>query len=94
LPQAEADKIDAMLKELKVSWQLGNYCQHCLCYHQLLLYTCMCFSLFCIYSFLILIFLKRLYWCVHMAASICAAFFWVSQTAVWVCCGVNTYNCS
>lgn len=50
LPQAEADKIDAMLKELKVGCELGNYCWRCLCYHHLLHL-----------HFFILIFLKRLY---------------------------------
>lgn len=39
LPQAEADKIDAMLKELKVSCQLSNFCWYCLCYHHLLLHV-------------------------------------------------------
>lgn len=32
LPQAEADKIDVMLKELKVSCQLGNFCWYCTVY--------------------------------------------------------------
>lgn len=61
LPQAEADKIDAMLKELKVNCQLGNYCQHYLCYHHLLLHALFIVLLLHLHIFFILISLKWLY---------------------------------
>ena len=92
LPLAEADKIDAMLKDLKVSYQPGNYCQQCLFHHHILLHAFHCFA-FTRTQFFILFFLKTLYWCRHMAAFIFAAFFGVPQMAFWVCCRVNTYNC-
>ena len=44
LPLAEADKIDAMLKDLKVSYQPGNYCQQCLFHHHILLHAFHCFA--------------------------------------------------
>lgn len=52
LPQAEADKIDAMLKELKVSCQLGNFCCYSLHCQFITIFCCMHFSLFCCINFL------------------------------------------
>ena len=51
LPQAEADKIDVMLKELKVSCQLGNFCWYCTVYVTTI-FCCMCVSLLYYKSFL------------------------------------------
>jgi hypothetical protein len=51
LPQAEADKIDVMLKELKVSCQLGNFCWYCTVYVTTI-FCCMRVSLLYYKSFL------------------------------------------